>query len=121
MKSLSQPIVEGGLRSPHYFNGRLLSGEDLTLEHEAQSEARRQLGRALGAGVVGGLEVRRAETDATGKPIDSRTQPGVVVEAGQAISRDGRIVVLKERTHLSLLRAVRPTASSAAVDPFRPC
>lgn len=57
---LDQPVLEDGLRDVRFANGRVLTAEDLRDEQEAGRRRSRRLGRAAGAGVVGGLTVRRA-------------------------------------------------------------
>ncbi len=61
MKSteLLKPILEGGVRSINFFNGRMLSGEDLTREQAAQREWLGRLGRLCGGGVASGLGASR--------------------------------------------------------------
>jgi len=46
------PILEGGIQSINFFNGRLLSGEDLSQEQLANLQARHLLGKAIGDGVA---------------------------------------------------------------------
>ena len=36
---LQQPLTDGGIRSVNFFNGRLLSGKDLSREQAARREA----------------------------------------------------------------------------------
>ncbi len=59
--SLQQPILDGGIRSINFFNGRLLSARDLTREQSANREADRRLGQAIGEGIAYGLEVSKVE------------------------------------------------------------
>jgi hypothetical protein len=75
---------EDAVRAPNYFNGRLLSGEDLTTERRADREERRRLARATGDGVVRGLQVQKTVADT----------PTVTVTAGLALDRTGDSVVL---------------------------
>ena len=60
---LQQPLKDGGIRSVNFFNGRMLTGKDLSREQTARREADSRLGLAIGDGVAFGLEVAR---DATG-------------------------------------------------------
>ena len=78
--SLQQPILDGGIRSINFFNGRLLSARDLTREQTANREAERRLAQAIGEGVAYGLEVSK---------FNASTQEShvVTVEPGLAISR----------------------------------
>ena len=57
---LQTPIVDGAIHSINFFNGRLLSARDLTLEQSAYREADLRLGKAVGEGVAYGLEVSQA-------------------------------------------------------------
>ena len=56
---LQTPIIEGAIRSTNFFNGRLLSARDLTLEQSAYREADRRLGKAIGEGIAYGLETTK--------------------------------------------------------------
>lgn len=76
---LTEQMLHPGQRLAHYFNGRLLSAEDLGLERAANRHALRRLGQALGEGIATGLEVSVA-----------RQQPAVArVAPGFAFARDG--------------------------------
>jgi hypothetical protein len=93
---LEQAITAGGVRSINFFNGRLLTGDDLSREQEGISQARRRLGQALGEGIAYGLEV----TEAGGAAV-----PTVRVEAGVAVNRAGEALELACRTDVSLAKA----------------
>ncbi len=54
---LDTPFLDGGIRSTNFFNGRLLSREDLQREQDAERAVHERLGRALGTGIAYGLEV----------------------------------------------------------------
>jgi hypothetical protein len=99
---LLKPILGGGIRSVNFFNGRLLSGEDLSKEQEANREGRKMLGRAIGEGVAYGLEVSRAA--GAGANATVRVDPGI------AINRGGGALRLASAIDLSL---VRPQEDSA--------
>jgi hypothetical protein len=92
-----EPIVDGGIRSVNFFNGRLLTGEDLTREQMANEVAQLRLGRSLGSGVVRGLEVSPSLAS-------SNTRPVVRVAAGSAVNRQGRVLELAGTIELSLAR-----------------
>lgn len=97
IEQLLQPVFEGGIRSVNFFNGRVLSGEDLSDEQEAQRRARRLIGRAVGEGVAFGFEVSEAAESST-------TQfPVITVEPGLAINRAGQTLRLGERTQVGLV------------------
>lgn len=64
---LESITLEGSVRNVNYFNGRLLTAEDLTAGQAANNTHHWQLGQAIGAGVVRGLEVS-AGTTTTANP-----------------------------------------------------
>src|SRR6185369_10222648 len=88
---LLQPILEGGVRSINFFNGRLLTGEDLTAEQAANREWLGRLGRLL----AGGLEVRAPKVAKT---------PTVFVEPGLAMNALGQTLRLSNTVEVSLQR-----------------
>lgn len=114
-KQLTEAITDGGIFSTNFFNGRLLSGEDLTREQEANRAARQRLGQAVGAGVAQGLEV------ATPTGVDTRVAPSVRVEAGMAVNARGETLVLNKPTLLSLVRLPEGDAATVASEPFADC
>jgi hypothetical protein len=89
-----QPIT-GDLASVNFFNGRLLTGEDMTREQQAVQAARLRLGRAVGTGVATGLEVSRSLQT-------TNTFPVVHVEAGIAVNGAGQALELPWAIELSL-------------------
>lgn len=108
---LLEPLLQGGIRNTNFFNGRLLSAEDLRTEQTAARRQRAQLGRAAGAGVVAGLEVTRG--DAGGGAATVNVAAGLAVnEAGQALELPGAMQV-------ALVRA--PQAAGGPAELFKPC
>ena len=115
IEQLLQPVFEGGIRSVNFFNGRVLSGEDLSDEQEAQRRARRLLGQAVGEGVAFGLEVSEAAESST-------TQfPVITVEPGLAVNRVGQTLMLAERTQVGLVWREDSTTFEQAGVTFRDC
>jgi hypothetical protein len=106
-KSLLEPILEG-IQQTQFFNGRLLSAEDLAREQLANRDARRRLGRTIGEGVAWGLDV--VET----RPGSSKENPIVTIKAGAAINRRGEVLELFKDIDLSLIGGgtERPAAPS---------
>jgi hypothetical protein len=102
---LFTPILNDRTRAPHFFNGRLLTGEAMSAEQKAQQVAHELLAKGLGDGVAWGLEVLVSTA------LNTVDAPVVTVTAGTAISRRGDLLFLKEDTDLQL---VRPTTASAA-------
>ena len=89
-KNLLEPVVESGIKNTNYFEGRLLSARDLNDQENANRSHRKQLGKALGHGVVEGLEVSIESIGAEG------TQPVVRVQKGLAINLDGDMVEISQ-------------------------
>ncbi len=116
---LDTPFLDGGIRSTNFFNGRLLSREDLQREQDAERAVHERLGRALGTGIAYGLEV---EAKAIGG--NSAADPVVTVHAGLAINRRGQTVALDRDVDVSLLRPAAPatvTPSAPAAGAFATC
>lgn len=101
-RNLQQAIREGGIEAVNFFNGRLLSGQDLSREQAAQRQMAERLGLALGTGIVAGLEVGRvpaAGVDAV---------PGVSVGAGLAVNAAGEVLRLAAPEIVRLSRVAPP-------------
>ena len=111
---LQEPILDGGVSSINYFNGRLLNAGDLTRERAAHREVDHRLGRALGDGVAYGLEVRLSR--------DSQPQsPALQIEAGLAINRNGQPLSLGSPMTLELLRSpVRNATGPSTFSAYTP-
>src|SRR2546421_1200102 len=110
---LQQPVLDGGIRSINFFNGRLLSARDLTLEQSAYREADRRLGKAVGDGVAYGLEVSPAAKS-------NKQSPAVSVEAGLAVNRRGQTLMLDARADIALVRTPTALASSKVFSECEP-
>ena len=114
IEQLLKPIFDGGIRSVNFFNGRVLTGEDLSDEQEAQRQARRLIGRAFGEGVASGLEVSEAERGS------SPASPIVRIEPGLAVNRRGQTLRLNARTSVGLVRKDDTTTDQTNIT-FRDC
>src|SRR3954451_10089129 len=112
---LRTPILISDLRAVNFFNGRFVSGEDLTDEQNAQRAAHQLLGRAIGDGVVQGLDVAESAFDSTAQT------PLLVVSAGTAINRRGEVLQLPNDTIVRLVRPPVPAAVASAVEVFHTC
>jgi hypothetical protein len=108
---IQQPIADGSLRSTNFFNGRLVTGADMTREQAARREAVARIGQAAGEGVVYGLEV---EKDAA-----AGTQPIVSIKAGLAVNRCGQALFLADDVTVNLLE--RENAPAQATNIFGEC
>lgn len=94
-------------RATHFFNGRLLSAEDLTRERDATRLLLERLGKACGEGVAYGLEVTAAT------PKDD-PRPCLSISPGLAINRRGRTVELRSPVTVALLPAGGRAGAGAA-------
>jgi len=110
--SLQQPILDGGIRSINFFNGRLLSARDLTREQSANREADRRLGQAVGEGIAYGLEVSKSIASTQQAPV-------VTVDAGLAVNRLGQTLMLTAKTEIALVRQAAPGPGNT--NPFTEC
>ncbi len=93
-RRISQPILDGGVRQPNFFNGRPLTADDLKDLQAASDRRHEQLARAIGHGVVVGLQVEPVRGD----------EGRVDVKKGLAVSRAGEILSLEEDTEVALTK-----------------
>jgi hypothetical protein len=114
-RKLSEPILDnpsdGGNFFSNFFNGRLLTADALKADQLANREQRRLLGRAVGDGVVEGLEVTVVRAGGVG------VQPVVGVTKGLALSRAGQVLQLHTDEQVALVRKLDvppPTAGAFA-------
>lgn len=85
-KQLGEPVLDNGLRTTNFFNGRLLAAEDLQTLQDAERQHRAALGFAMGSGVVSGLEVALETTGADGNDALVSVSPGLAITgAGQTL------------------------------------
>ncbi|HEY3836426.1 MAG TPA: hypothetical protein VGL72_07640 [Bryobacteraceae bacterium] len=110
--NLQTPILNS-LRSVNFFNGRLLTGEDLTTEQQVNRAARNTLGRAVGSGVVHGLEVSKSVK------FNSVQSPALTVTKGLALNLRGAQLTLSADTDIALVRPLGTTNGAATV--FQDC
>ena len=119
-QTLGSPVLNGSaLRSVNFFNGRLLTGDDLAAEQSALHKRLEHLGQLTGAGVGYGLEVQ--ETLGTSTPQN----PVVTVAGGLAVSPSGTALWLPSPVDLSLAGTgatsdTEPGALFAPCQPFAP-
>jgi hypothetical protein len=99
---LQSPYLAGGVERVSWWNGRVLTAEDLSDQQRAADQADRRLGRVIGPGVARGLVVTRGP--------DRRS---VDVTAGLAVDRAGEVL---ELTVPVVVHLVTPPEQ----DPVRP-
>ena len=112
-RDLLEPILDGGIRNIHFFEGRLLTGRDLREQLEANRTYDRHLGCAIGAGVAKGLEVDIVSKGADGKNAVVAVRPGL------AINEEGQVMHLRDRIEIALVPA--PEAPKAVDAAFTIC
>ncbi|MDT7951101.1 MAG: hypothetical protein RQ966_06300 [Acetobacteraceae bacterium] len=100
---LHEPVVADAIRTVNFFNGRLLTGNDLGREQQARRDGLGRLGQALGDGIAAGLEAEFAGNIAPGR------RPAMTISPGLAINRAGAVLGLAEPATVALDR----TAASA--------
>jgi hypothetical protein len=110
---LEQAILDDGVQFVHFFEGRILSGQDLRDEQQADRNQRRRLGRAVGSGVADGLQVTLVS------PGGGGTSPVVQVQPGWALNLEGEPLGLCEAKNVELVRAVEEGDGSAQI--FHTC
>lgn len=115
IRTLDEAILEQDFPFIHFFNGRILSGEDLSLDQLSNREARRRLARSTGSGVVHGLEVSLRT------PQAGNEKPSLRIKQGLAIARDGNLLNLRSDIALSLVRTAETTPLSRDVKFFEHC
>jgi hypothetical protein len=91
---LEQPLLEDQLAAPFYFNGRVLTQEDLAQDRTAQTTRRRHLGRAGGSGVAFGLEVEAVSGSTGAGNVTLFVAPGI------AVAPDGQSLHLPQLVRL---------------------
>lgn len=92
--TLDAPFVSEGRAHIAFWNGRILTAEDLADEQLANHRGRRQLGRVIGPGIAEGLVVRRLDTIGQ-----------VEVSAGIALDGSGQVIELPLDVAVSLVVA----------------
>jgi hypothetical protein len=113
--ALNEPAAAGGVERVRFFNGRLLSGGDLTREQTAARAREALLGAAIGSGVVSGLDVVKTLAD------QGEAGAVVTVSAGLAIAPDGTILQLPGEQRLQLTRTGTPAATAEDTCAFGVC
>lgn len=106
--NLDTPVLDGGLHRTNWFNGRIVSREDLQRDRQAERAIHLRLGTAQGPGIAFGLEVT---ADAIGG--SSLTAPSVTVSPGLAVNRCGQTIALENAVQVSLLEPSQPLAPTA--------
>lgn len=112
---LQQPIVDGGIRSVNFFNGRMLTARDLTREQTANREMDRRLGQAVGEGIAYGFEVSASRSDES-----TNAAPLLTVEPGLAVNRLGQTLWLQDQTQVTLVRKASPGPAAMVFNECEP-
>ncbi len=116
--NLLEPVLTG-IKSTNFFEGRLLTAQDLREQQTANEEHRWRLGRAIGSGVVEGLEVTLLNNGLVGSP-PTLVPPKVRVDKGMAINGRGQALELTtEYVELELAREL--PAPDLADQTFNDC
>ena len=119
-QSIQTPVLSGSaLRSVNFFNGRLLTGNDLSTEQSTLQARQQRLGRITGEGVAYGLEVSDTAASSTAQ------DPIVTIAPGLALSRSGLALELPSAIDVALARGAltpggEPGGLFADCQPFAP-
>ncbi|HEY8561392.1 MAG TPA: hypothetical protein VIL74_13530 [Pyrinomonadaceae bacterium] len=95
---LQQAVTQGSLPNTNFFNGRLVTGADLTREQTARRESVSRLGETIGEGIAEGLRVKIVSP--------AETNPLVAVSPGRALNRCGQALGLYEETIVDLAERI---------------
>jgi hypothetical protein len=101
-------ILDGGIANPNFFNGRVLTAQDLRDAQRADRDRVRRLGQVLEPGVAAGLLVGKAENNRD-----------LTVSAGLALNRLGATLLLPRDQVLPLVGTAPESAGTDS--PFAPC
>lgn len=82
---LREAILDLGIKNVNYFNGRILTGDDLRDDQKAVRARGNLYGQAIGDGIAYGLEV---------SAVTGKSTPTVAISAGLAINRAGEVLHL---------------------------
>jgi hypothetical protein len=107
---LLEPVLTGGIRDTNFFNGRIVTADDMRTMQVATRLQNAQLGRAIGEGVAFGLEARLSST-----PSSVSGQPILRIGSGLAFNRRGEAVELPTDVELALVRAAQIDISQEGV------
>jgi hypothetical protein len=107
---LDTPFLDGGIRTTNFFNGRILSREDMQREQDAERAVHERIGRVVGSGIASGFTV-------VAKAIggSSVANPVVTVHAGLAVNGHGQTVALDSDVDVSLLQPTAPQSTGTAL------
>src|SRR3954471_20312614 len=94
MLSTGPLVLDGLRRRPRYFDGRFLTGADLTRDQDYVRQRQADMARASGTGIIEGLEVRNQPLT-TGQTI--RIQPGL------GLTPSGDLVMLSQVRDVPLM------------------
>ncbi|HET9638540.1 MAG TPA: hypothetical protein VFP12_04965 [Allosphingosinicella sp.] len=87
-------ILDGLRRRPHYFDGRFLTGADLTRDQDYIRQRQADMARSGGSGVISGLQVRSL-SQVRGQTL--RISPGV------GLTPSGDVVMITQQRDVPLL------------------
>lgn len=87
-------VLDGLRRRPRYFDGKFLTGADLTRDQDYIRQRQADLARATGTGIVSGLNVT-LESTAGGE--------AVVITPGHGVTPSGDLVMVTTRRRVALL------------------
>ena len=100
-RSLFDPVIDGGIRNPNWFEGRLLTADALRDKDRAERIRGRLLGRAIGAGIFEGLLVTRGAAD-------GGVHKTLNITKGAAINGEGDTLMLSQDVTVDVVPPTTP-------------
>jgi hypothetical protein len=108
-------VLDGLRRRPRFFDGRFLTGADLTRDQDYVRQRQADMARAGGSGVITGLLVSDQEASLT---------ENLTISAGHGITASGDLVMLREDRDIPLMdlpvSRMLDAAMGLSVAPNRP-
>ena len=112
---LGAPVSDGAIETVRFFNGRLLSGADLTREQRARAGLDARIALTGGTGIAHGLTVERTSTDL------AELHATVTVRAGVGVAPSGLVLELPSDQRLALVRDDSTSFASTQTCTFGDC
>jgi hypothetical protein len=112
---LGQPVSDGAIETVRFFNGRLLTGADLTREQRARTGLDARVALTGGNGIAQGLTVERTSLDL------AEPRATVTVRAGVGVAPSGLVLELPSDQRIALVREDSTSFATGQPRTFENC